>query len=132
MHQSGHDRQSRFGHSRFDDRSTPILPRLCPVIRVDSKRLTCSVRQPWILPTPPLTAKAPWPAAMRSTEWTSWPVSRILWSARMLAGDHPSGYIVTDALKRSTRRLGRAALERLRSRTGEPMRPLTLLRVGFT
>jgi len=49
----------------------------------------------------------------------------------MLAGDHPSGYIVTDALKRSTRRLGRAALERLR-RTDEPMRPLTLLRVGFT
>ena len=45
--------------------------------------------------------------------------------------DHPSGTAVADDLMRSTRRLGRAALERLRS-TGRSRRLLTLLRVGFT
>jgi len=50
----------------------------------------------------------------------------------VLAGDHPSEHIVADGLKRSTRRLGRAALKHLRSVTGEPVQPLTLLRVGFT
>ena len=39
-------------------------------------------------------------------------------------GDHPSGNAVADILMRSTRRLGRTALERLRS-TGKPM-PLDL------
>ncbi len=45
--------------------------------------------------------------------------------------DHPSRVAVTDNLMRSTRRLGLAALERLRS-TGRNRRLLTLLRVGFT
>ena len=45
--------------------------------------------------------------------------------------DHPSRAAVTDNLMRSTRRLGLAALERLRS-TGRNRRLLTLLRVGFT
>ena len=52
---------------------------------------------------------------------TSWPVSRILSLAaakpRRRGGDHPSGHSVTGCLERPTRRLGRAALERLRSRT---------------
>jgi len=46
-------------------------------------------------------------------------------------GDHPSRTAVADSLKRSTRRLGRAALERLRSGVRRH-RLLTLLRVGFT
>jgi hypothetical protein len=46
------------------------------------------------------------------------------------ADGHPSRTAVADSLQRSTRRLGRAALRRLR---GEPKPPfLTLLRVGFT
>ncbi len=53
---------------------------------------------------------------------TSWPVSRILFPAaahrqRRRGGDHPSGHTVTGCLERPTRRLGRAALERLRGRT---------------
>ncbi|AQA22643.1 hypothetical protein BTZ20_3518 [Rhodococcus sp. MTM3W5.2] len=47
-------------------------------------------------------------------------------------GDHPSGHTVAGYLERSTRRLGRAALEHLRSRTFEKVRPSTLLRAGFT
>ncbi len=47
-------------------------------------------------------------------------------------GGHPSRPVVAGRLERSTRRLGRAALERLR-RTAANRRPfLTLLRVGFT
>src|SRR5688572_32558604 len=47
-------------------------------------------------------------------------------------GGHPSRPAVAGRLERSTRRLGRAALERLR-RTAANRRPfLTLLRVGFT
>ena len=48
-------------------------------------------------------------------------------------GDHPSGPAVADRLVRSTRRLGRAALQRLRRschRSGTTLS--TLLRVGFT
>src|SRR6516165_2434908 len=53
---------------------------------------------------------------------TSWPVSRILFPAaarvqRRRGGDHPSGHTVAGCLERPTRRLGRAALERLRGRT---------------
>src|SRR3954453_16128910 len=51
----------------------------------------------------------------------SWPVSRILSLAaavrpRRRGGDHPSGHTVAGCLKRPTRRLGRAALGRLRCR----------------
>jgi len=46
-------------------------------------------------------------------------------------GDHPSGAAVADDLMRSTRRLGRAVLKRLRS-AGRNRRLLTLLQVGFT
>ncbi len=47
-------------------------------------------------------------------------------------GGHPSRPVVAGGLERSTRRLGRAALERLR-RTAADRRPFsTLLRVGFT
>ncbi len=46
-------------------------------------------------------------------------------------GDHPSGAAVADDLMRSTRRLGRAVLERLRS-ADRSRRLLTLLQVGFT
>jgi len=46
-------------------------------------------------------------------------------------GDHPSGADVAADLMRSTRRLGRAALERLRS-ISRSRRLLTLLQVGFT
>ena len=62
----------------------------------------------------------------------SWPVSRILFRSageRRRGGDHPSGHTVAGCLKRPTRRLGRAALERLRSRTRCGL--LALLRVGF-
>ena len=57
---------------------------------------------------------------------TSRPVSRVLSSAalRQQRGDHPSRDDVAAILVRSTRRLGRAALKRLRS-TGKPM-PLNL------
>ena len=44
-------------------------------------------------------------------------------------GDHPSATAVTSGLLRSTRRLGRAALERLRRRVRVL---LILLQVGFT
>jgi hypothetical protein len=50
-------------------------------------------------------------------------------------GGHPSRPAVAGGLERSTRRLGRAALERLRrtaSRTSGPPPLSTLLRVGFT
>jgi hypothetical protein len=43
---------------------------------------------------------------------TSWPISRILCTRRCRAGDHPSRTVVADGLVRSTRELGRAALER--------------------
>src|SRR3954469_18693051 len=47
-------------------------------------------------------------------------------------GGHPSRPAVAGRLQRSTRRLGRAALERLRSTTADRRAFLTLLRVGFT
>ncbi|QHE69030.1 hypothetical protein GFS60_02583 [Rhodococcus sp. WAY2] len=53
----------------------------------------------------------------------------------MPGGDHPSGHTVAGYLERFTRRLGRAALEHLRNRTGTPkglVRSSTLLRAGFT
>ena len=57
-------------------------------------------------------------------------VSRVL-SARLGAlGDHPSTTCVAARLQRSTRELGRAALERSRGRLATPFS--TLLRVGFT
>ena len=61
---------------------------------------------------------------------TSWPISRILFRTARCGGDHPSGHTVAGCLKRPTRKLGRAALERLRSRTWCGL--LALLRVGFT
>ena len=65
---------------------------------------------------------------------TSWPVSRILFLAaaitRRRGGDHPSGHTVAGCLERPTRRLGRAALGRLRSRN-QVAAYLALLRVGF-
>ena len=69
--------------------------------------------------------------AVKGLARTSWPVSRILFRAagfRRGGGDHPSGHTVTGCLERPTRRLGRAALERLRSRTG--VRPLGLASGG--
>src|SRR3954467_8858884 len=45
-------------------------------------------------------------------------------------GGHPSGPAVAGRFERSTRRLGRAALERLRRAVARSF--LTLLRVGFT
>ena len=64
-----------------------------------------------------------------------WPVSRVLYrrALRLAGGDHLSATAVAGSLVRSTRRLGRAALERLRGL--RPMRAaglLTLLRAGFT
>src|SRR5688572_2481467 len=47
-------------------------------------------------------------------------------------GGHPSRPAVAGRLERSTRRLGRAALERLRRTTANSRPFLTLLRVGFT
>src|SRR6476469_9568869 len=47
-------------------------------------------------------------------------------------GGHPSRPAVAGRLERSTRRLGRAALERLRRTTANRRPFLTLLRVGFT
>jgi len=46
--------------------------------------------------------------------------------------DHPSGHTVAGYLEQSTRRLGRAALEHLRSCTPCAVQPSTLLRAGFT
>ena len=65
---------------------------------------------------------------------TSRPVSRILWCRRCGTGGHPSRAAVAGSLVRPTRRLGRAALERLRrpsstSRCSATL--LALLRVGF-
>ena len=61
---------------------------------------------------------------------TSRRVSRILsCDTEVPSGDHPSGHTVAGCLERFTRRLGRAALERLRSRTRCGL--LALLRVGF-
>ncbi|MDQ1201116.1 hypothetical protein QE449_001734 [Rhodococcus sp. SORGH_AS303] len=53
----------------------------------------------------------------RSCARTSRRVSRILSPGRIPGGDHPSGHTVAGYLERSTRRLGRAALEHLRRRT---------------
>ncbi len=65
---------------------------------------------------------------------TSRPVSRILWCRRCGTGGHPSRAAVAGSLVRPTRRLGRAALERLR-RPSNTLRCsatlLALLRVGF-
>src|SRR5688572_8642084 len=47
-------------------------------------------------------------------------------------GGHPSRPAVAGRLERSTRRLGRAALERLRRTAANRRSFLTLLRVGFT
>ena len=61
----------------------------------------------------------------------SQPISRILFLQAPLTGDrHPSGYIVAEYLKRSTRALQRAAVNHARSLT--IVKPLILLRVGFT
>ena len=52
---------------------------------------------------------------------TSRRVSRILsCDTEVPSGDHPSGHTVAGYLEQSTRRLGRAALEHLRSRTRGP------------
>ena len=65
---------------------------------------------------------------------TSRPVSRILWCRRRGTGGHPSRAAVAGSLVRPTRRLGRAALERLH-RPSSTLRCsatlLALLRVGF-
>jgi hypothetical protein len=73
----------------------------------------------------PSATRTPAPARRR----TSRPVSRILYPARVPGDGHPSPPAVADRLQRSTRKLGRAALERLR----EPAHRLflILLRVGF-
>ena len=57
-------------------------------------------------------------------------ISRILCRRRGAGSGHPSRPAVAGRLQRSTRRLGRAALERLRRPVARPF--LTLLRVGFT
>ena len=60
---------------------------------------------------------------------TSWSVSRILFpAATVRGGDHPSGHTVAGCLERPTRRLGRAALKHLRSRT--VVRPFDLASGG--
>jgi len=46
--------------------------------------------------------------------------------------DHPSRHAVAGMLVRPTRKLGRAALERLRSTPANRGTSLALLRVGFT
>jgi hypothetical protein len=65
---------------------------------------------------------------------TSRPVSRILWCRSCGTGGHPSRAAVAGSLLRPTRRLGRAALERLR-RPSSTLRCsatlLALLQVGF-
>ena len=61
---------------------------------------------------------------------TSRPVSRILYPGRSPGGGHPSATPVAGCLVRSTRELGRAALERSRECPKAPF--LILLRVGFT
>jgi hypothetical protein len=65
---------------------------------------------------------------------TSRPVSRILWCRRHGTGGHPSRAAVAGSLVRPTRRLGRAALERLHRPSSTlrcPATLLALLRVGF-
>ena len=64
----------------------------------------------------------------------SWPVGRVLFpcTSRCTIGDHPSRAAVTDSLWRSTRGLGRAALERPRGGGLAAASFLTLLQVGFT
>jgi hypothetical protein len=64
---------------------------------------------------------------------TGWPVGRVLSSGslRSPGGDHPSTGAVADSLQRSTRVLGRAALERTRIRCPKAPDFLTLLQVGF-
>ena len=73
-------------------------------------------------------------AQVRALGRTSRPVSRILWCRRRGTGGHPSRAAVAGSLVRPTRRLGRAALERLR-RPSSTLRCsatlLALLRVGF-
>jgi hypothetical protein len=73
-------------------------------------------------------------ARVRALGRTSRPVSRILWCRRCDTGGHPSRAAVAGSLVRPTRRLGRAALERLR-RPSSTLRCsatlLALLRVGF-
>jgi hypothetical protein len=59
------------------------------------------------------------------------PVGRVLYDARGRRGDHPSTTTVAGRLQRSTRALGRAALERARARCPKAPDFLTLLRVGF-
>src|SRR4051812_19235332 len=63
-----------------------------------------------------------------------WPVGRVLSrrSSRTVGGDHPSTTTVAGRLQRSTRALGRAALERARAQRREARGFLTLLQVGFT
>ncbi len=60
---------------------------------------------------------------------TGWSVSRVLSLVR--GGDHPSPAAVADSLQRSTRVLGRAALERTRIPPPGRRDFLTLLQVGF-
>ena len=64
----------------------------------------------------------------------SWPVGRVLFpcALRRTIGDHPSTVAVADNLLRSTRELGRAALERSRGAGLAALSFLTLLQVGFT
>lgn len=64
-----------------------------------------------------------------------WLIGRVLFAMQPhdhTVGDHPSRAAVADSLGRSTRELGRAALER--SRTAPPERNgfLILLQAGFT
>ena len=63
-----------------------------------------------------------------------WLIGRVLFAGPphdRSVGDHPSRTTVAGRLLRSTRRLGRAALERVRT-APEGCDFLTLLQVGFT
>src|SRR5688572_9866389 len=63
---------------------------------------------------------------------TSRPVRRVLYRTFRPGGGHPSRPAVAGRLQRPTRRLGRAALERLRRPPLAGTALLALLRVGFT
>ncbi len=77
---------------------------------------------------------------MQTSRWDgvvrmSWLIGRVLfatWPHDHAVGDHPSGTTVTGRLVRSTRTLGRAALERVRGLRSRPASFLILLQVGFT
>jgi hypothetical protein len=61
------------------------------------------------------------PVQVRGVVRMSWLIGRVLFATRPhdhAVGDHPSGTTVAGRLVRSTRTLGRAALERVREPEG--------------